>query len=213
MQSAKSSLDRILWIGGGTDAGKSTTATILGEKYGLPVYHLDRTSGAAERLGRENAPRMFEWGEMSIDERWQLRSPEEIAIHTFDTFKEVFPAKLEDLLEMAEESVVIAEGFLFIPELVSPLISSKNQAIWMFPTVAFRRSSFKRRGKDKHRIRDGNSDPELASQNHFQRDVIMADRMRSEADLRDLKTLTIDGSQPPERVAEVVESHLTSCLP
>ena len=60
-------LARILWIGDGTDADKSAVAALLAERNGVQVYHFDRSSGAAERIGREKDPRMFEWIEMSDD--------------------------------------------------------------------------------------------------------------------------------------------------
>ena len=208
----KSALSHILWIGGGTDAGKTTTSQIVAEKLKCQVYHYDRSSGAAERLGREKAPRMFEWIEMSVDERWQLRSPEEIAKHTFDTFEETFPIKLDEICEMTKDSLVIAEGFAFTPNLIEPLISNANQAIWMIPTEEFRRNSFKRRGKDQYRIRDGNSAPELAARNHFVRDMVMAQQIQEEAEERGFKVVEVDGSLSPTEVATVVEAHFTPYL-
>jgi 2-phosphoglycerate kinase len=212
MNDTDTSLDRILWIGGGTDAGKTTTATLLAEKLGFQVYHYDRSSGAAEQLGREKAPRMFEWIEMSIDECWQLRNPEEIARHTFETFDETFSVKLAEILAMTKASVVIAEGFAFTPKLIEPLITSSNQAIWLIPTEEFQRDSFQRRGKDRYSQRDGNSDPELATRNHFKRDLLMAEQVRVEAEARGLRWLRIDGSLSLNEVALVVEEHFASYL-
>lgn len=207
------SLARILWIGGATDAGKTTTAKMLAERYDFQLYQYDKSSGAAARMGREKAPRSFEWAEMSIDERWQVRTPEKIAEHTLAAFEETFSVKLGDILEMTKDSMVVAEGFGFIPKLIEPLISSKRQAIWMLPTEEFKRKSFLQRGKDQNRMRDGNSDPELASYNHFTRDMLIGDYVREEAISRDLRILEIDGSLSPDEVVAIVESHFAPYLP
>ncbi|MEM7536021.1 MAG: hypothetical protein AAF639_27820 [Chloroflexota bacterium] len=214
MKDTDAALARILWIGGGTDAGKTTTSTILAKKLGVQVYHFDRSSSVniAEDLGRAKAPRMMDWIEMTEDERWLLRSPDVIATHTFETFVETFPPKLAEILVMAQESVVIAEGFAFIPSLIEPLITHINQAIWMIPSETFRQESFKRRGKDQYRTRDGSSNPEVATQNHFNRDVLMAAQMHQEAEDRGLTWLTADGSRTPDEMAAVVETHFKPYL-
>ena len=46
------SLARILWIGGATDAGKTTPAKLLAERNGFQLYHYDKSSGAAARMLR-----------------------------------------------------------------------------------------------------------------------------------------------------------------
>ena len=212
MRYSDTSLERILWIGGGTDAGKTTTATVLSEKLDFLVYHYDRSSGAAEQLGRNKAPRTFEWKAMSEDERWSLRHPEEIALHTFEAQEETFPVKLQEILAMTRESWVIAEGFAFTPKLIAPLLSSVNQAIWMVPTEAFKRNSFKRRGKDKDREREGSLDPVLATQNQFDRDMIMAAQMREAVETRGLKLLEVDGSRSSMEIATIVEAHFEPYL-
>lgn len=212
MQEHNFELSRILWIGGGTDAGKTTVATILAERSNFQVYHFDRSSGAAARLGRGKAPRTFEWMDMSDNERWLLRSPEEIARHTFETFAETFSVKLAEIVEMTKPSPVIAEGFAFTPKLVAPLISSVHQAIWLIPTEEFKRDSFQRRGKENYRVRDGSSDPIAATENFIPRDLLMASQMRRDADAKGLKVLEIDGSLSPDVVASSVETHFAPYL-
>lgn len=111
-------LSQILWIGGAPDAGKTTTAAKLAAKYDLLHYEFDRRVVTLEQLDRAKAPRAFEWFEKSPDELWQQRTPTEIAAHTLETYEEIFPVQLQDLLEAAGNSRVIAEGCLFLPQLV-----------------------------------------------------------------------------------------------
>ena len=72
----------------------------MAEKYGLLHYEFDRRAITPEQLERAKAPRAFEWFEKSPDELWQQQSPEEIAAHSLETYEEIFPIQLEDLLKV-----------------------------------------------------------------------------------------------------------------
>lgn len=206
------SLSKVLWIGGAPDAGKTTVAAKLAAKYDLFHYEFDRRAMMPEQLGRSKAPRAFEWFEKSPNELWQQRSPEEIAAHTLETYQEIFPTQLQDLLSFTNGTTVIAEGCLFLPKLVAPLITSKTQAIWLVPSTNFKRRSFEERGKDTYSQRDNNSDPALATSNFFARDFILAKEIREEAQTDQLRLLEIDGSLTPDEVMKVVEEHFAPHL-
>lgn len=206
-------LSKVLWIGGAPDAGKTTVAAKLAAKYNLLHYEFDRHAMMPEQLDRSKAPRAFEWFEKSPNELWQQRSPEEIAAHTLETYEEIFPTQLQDLLNFANDSMVIAEGCLFSPKLVAPLLPSKTQAIWLFPSSDFKKKSFNERGKDRYSTRDKNSDPALATHNFFARDLILAEQLKAEADIRQLEFLEIDGSLSPNEVMTTIESHFAPHLP
>lgn len=205
-------VSQILWIGGPPDAGKSTTAQRLADKYDLYYYHFDRYALPPEKLDRTTAPRAFEWFEKSPDELWQQRIPEEIAAHTLETYVQIFPAQLDDLLQRMEGKPAIAEGSLYLPELVEPYLADVRQAIWLFPTEAFKQESFRRRGKNQYSTRDNNSEPTLATRNFFERDRILSGHMMEGAQSRGLKTLEIDGLLSPDGVVELVESHFAPFL-
>ncbi|MCB0062959.1 MAG: hypothetical protein KDE19_12625, partial [Caldilineaceae bacterium] len=175
-------LANILWIGGPPDAGKTTVAAVLAQKCNMTFYDFDRYVVPLERLDRAQAPRVFEWFETPTDELWQRRSPQEIAAHTWESWQQVFPVQVQDLLTYAQESLVIAEGSVFLPHLVAPLLTSRHQAIWLFPTEQFKTRSFHERGKDRYSTREKNSDPALATSNFYARDLILSDLMRQDVE-------------------------------
>ena len=49
------------------------------------------------------------------------------------------------------------------------------------------------------------SDPERATRNVFARDMLLADRVREQAESRGLTVYEIDGTRPVEEVADLVE--------
>jgi len=75
--------------------------------------------------------------------------------------------QVADLLTYAQESLVIAEGSVFLPHLVAPLLTTPHQAIWLFPTEQFKARSFHERGKDRYSAREKNSNPALATANFY----------------------------------------------
>ena len=73
-----------LWIGGGSGAGKSTVAGILGERHGIPVVRTDE-SLHAHAAASAGVPAVDAFVAMSMDERWVLRPPGEM-LATFPWF-------------------------------------------------------------------------------------------------------------------------------
>lgn len=206
-------LAHVLWIGGATDAGKSTTAKLLAERYGLHVYHQDQGfSGTGQGYDPQRQPLFHEWVGMSEDERW-LRPPEVLAQLMFDMWPQGFYEHIEGILSISTDKPVIAEGYCFIPELIEPILSSPHQALWMIPTREFKQESFRRRSKDKSRERDGSSDPEQATQNFFMRDIMIGERVQAEVERRSLKLLQADGTRTPKQMAALVASHFQLYTP
>ncbi|MEO1286629.1 MAG: hypothetical protein AAFV93_02585 [Chloroflexota bacterium] len=70
IETLKPKLEHILWIGGATDAGKTTTARLLGEKLKLPVYHGDQTVKQHwAELSPDKQPAMYKFSSMTMDDR------------------------------------------------------------------------------------------------------------------------------------------------
>jgi hypothetical protein len=142
-------LAHILWIGGGTDAGKSTIANSLVERHGLQSYnfdrhersHIERRIAAGDYQGRKNP---YEW---TPDEMWVDLSPEVMASQVIRSWLQRVDFVVEDLLAMPKEPLIIAEGPGFFPEVIEPLLSSYHQAIWFVPELAFKRKIHAQRGK------------------------------------------------------------------
>jgi hypothetical protein len=141
------SLERVVWLGGGSAAGKSTLARRLAEQHGLQLYPTDdamRRHAAA--LNEQEAPYLARFRAMTMDERWVDRSPEEM-LDSFHWYRgEGFDLIVDDLLHMPPTPPVIVEGFRLLPRLVAPLLTDVRRAVWLLPTPAFRRAAIEARG-------------------------------------------------------------------
>ena len=214
-QFSRERLAHVLWIGGGTDAGKTSLARLFAARYGVHIYHFDRPSPSWEAItiSEDKYPHSLRWQKMTDEERW-LRPAQEQAQHVYQMWAEQYSYRLHDLLSLPIKKRVVAEGYGFLPSIVAPLIKSKRQAIWLVPTEAFKEKTFKARvlegakGSYRHRIQN----PEKALERHRERDMLIAERIREEAVVRNLRLLRIDGSQSLEEVFTIVEDHFKPYL-
>ena len=198
-------LERVLWIGGGTGAGKTTIAKAIAERQGLEPYDYDwqDARGHNDRSRAERHPYRAAFLALSMDQRWVLQTPEAMADSTIGQFAERFEMVLEDLAAM-DAPRVVAEGFGLLPELVAPHLTSRRQAIFLLPTPATRERNYASRGWAGI---DGTSDHGRASRNKLDRDALLTEHVRRAARAHDLATVELDGSQPLEVVITVVERH------
>src|SRR5262245_61926242 len=123
-------LDHVLWIGGGSCAGKSTVARRVAAQHGLRLLTTDDLmSDHARRSSAEFCPLLHRFMAMDMDERWVNRSPETM-LETFHWFRgEGFHMIVEDLLGLPREPDIIVEGFRLLPHLVKPLVSAPRRAV------------------------------------------------------------------------------------
>jgi hypothetical protein len=216
----KSTLQHVLWIGGGTDTGKTSIAQAIADRYDLHVYHYDRNesshiewlinAGSAyfQKLVTKNAE--GRWELRDVDEYWVLRSPDVMAQETITSWKERFPLVVEDLQAMPKEPMIVAEGPGLFPECVYRVLRSPRQAIWLIPTEPFKRALVEKRGKPG--VRAQTRDPRRATENLIARDMLMARLVREEARERGLRLCEVDGSQSLEEMIAVVEHHFEPLL-
>jgi 8-oxo-dGTP diphosphatase len=199
-------LAHVLWIGGPPDAGKSTAAALLAERHALQLYHFDRWEGRhIARMDPAGQPALDAFCRMSMDERWVLRTPAEMADETVRSWTERFWMAVADLLAMPPEPRIVAEGPGLFPECVHQLISHPRQAIWLLPTPAFKQASAGRR--DKPPARHSASDPERAARNWLARDLLLGEHVRARAAALGLPTIEIDGGLSADQVAGLLERH------
>ena len=203
-------LSHVLWIGGGTDAGKTSVARQLSERYRLPVYHYDQADLRHHLRLAQTSPHHAAFLEASMDERWVHPEPEQLAERAWQACRDRFVLVTEDLtaLSFPEGIHVLAEGFGLTPELLEPVLTSPRQAIWLVPTETFRLAAMQRRGKGRFGGQVG--DVQRASRNLLQRDRLLTERIKAAASARDLTVLEVDGSQPVEAVAVRVAAHFGS---
>jgi hypothetical protein len=205
-------LNHVLWIGGGTGAGKSSVAMALAERYGLARYDYDWHDARdhTERTRRDRHPHRAAFLAMSLDERWVLGTPREMADNAVGSFGDRFEMVIEDLLAMPRDRAIVADGFGFLPELVAPVIASTHQAIWLLPTAAFRDFALTRRGWTTI---EGTSDPGRARANRLARDDLLTEHLRQKAATLGLATIDVDGSRALAEVIDEVERHFAKLLP
>lgn len=204
----RSALSHVRWIGGPPDSGKTTVATILAERHGLQEYHFDRHEMA--HFGqldpaRHPALHASHPDRMMTEQRWLGSRPEDMARDTIASWSERFEMALDDLRAMPATSGIIAEGPGLFPDLVAPLIASRRHAIWLIPTEPFKLASVARRGKPGNRHET--SDPDRATHNLTQRDLLMAAHIRQIAAQLGLRVIDIDGAEGSEAIAMIVEEH------
>jgi len=219
MDSSKDALRRVLWIGGPPDAGKSTIADLLGDKYGLPVYRFDRRE--MDHIARAEPMRhphlhtlqaqLAELDEQAwLEEFWVRRPVEEMVDSTIASWSERVGLAVEDILSMPTDRPIIAEGPGFFPEMILPLLSTPRQAIFLVPSEEFKRASHARRAKSERR--DRTSDPERFLRNHIERDLLMAEHYRRTAREVGLALIEVDGSRSIGQVTAAVEAHFEPLL-
>lgn len=198
-------LHHIRWLGGGTGAGKSTIARRLAERHGLRLYQCDAMEpDHVARAKREEHPLLFRFLEMSMDERWVLRSPAEMLATLPAAQGEGFQLILDDLLALPTDRPILAEGYKLLPRLVRPLLGAPQRAMWLIPTPGIRRAGLEMRGTLWDMPRQ-TSDPERALVNRLARDALFSDLIAREAAALDLRCVIVDGSRDLEQMTEEVE--------
>ncbi len=185
-------LRHVLWIGGGSGAGKSAVARSLSSAHGLRLYSSDVT--LADHAGRSSPatdPLLHDFLAMDMDERWVHRPPR-VMWKTFYAFRgEGFERIVEDLLALPTAPPVLVEGFRVLPRLVAPLLERRDQAIWLTPTRAFRRAAFEARGFTWE-IPSKTSDPARALANLLARDELFTLEVKREAKALDMQVIDVD---------------------
>jgi 2-phosphoglycerate kinase len=181
------------WIGGGSAAGKSTIARRIAVQHGLSVYSTDDVmADHARRSSREDCPLLHEFMAMDMDERWVNRSPKTM-LETFHWFRgEGFHMIVEELLSFPRDPGVVVEGFRLLPHLVKPLLSVPDRAVWLLPTLEFRRAVIESRGGSAWGFLAKTSDPERALRNLLERDRIFTEILREETSRLGLAAIDVD---------------------
>jgi 2-phosphoglycerate kinase len=201
----KEKLSHVLWIGGATDAGKSTIARLLAERYRLQVYHYDRHDLRHHQRLAQSKQVYHAFLEASLEERWIVPELHQLFQRALRTFHDRLPLVVEDLLALPAGKIILAEGFGLLPALIAPLLSSLHQAIWLVPTEAFKRASMARRNKPS--FASETSNPQREADNLLRRDLLLAELVWRQARERELALLEVDGSAGAVEVASVVERH------
>ena len=207
-------LRRVLWIGGGQWAGKSTVARILAVRHGLTAYHYDYHDARghndrriARRVALGEPPE-----EPDPDAVWVRPTPAEMAATTLAGFPVRFEWVLDDLRALVSGRPIIAEGWGLRPELVAPIVDSPRRMVVMVPTQEFRDHQLRalpRAAAFGHSV----SDPARAQRNRLDRDRLVADDAADAARRLGIRVIEVDGTRAADAVADVVADHFSPYLP
>jgi hypothetical protein len=175
----KKSLAHVFWIAGAPDAGKTSVPTRISEKYDLQLYSLDEHAEDhwINHVSQDPTAFGYLWMSRSLDERW-LQPPEQQMQNVLRILADDFAYVVEDLLALPREKLILVEGNIS-PQLVAPLLSAREQAIWMVPTASFYRNSYV--GREKHLGHKDRSNPQQVIDNHIARDMLFAKHVKTEA--------------------------------
>jgi hypothetical protein len=195
----------VLWIGGASDAGKTTIARLLAERHRWQWYPCDlhEHNHLIARADPERHPAIYAEFQQSLDERWVQTTPETMFQTILATNDERFPMILDDLRAMPTRPMIVVEGPRLFPHLVVPMLTSRDQAVWLMPTEAFAQESATRR--DKPHGRFASSDPERFRQNFLGRELLLRDYIRKEIAAYDGSCIEVGGSRAIEEIARQVD--------
>lgn len=212
MEDLRARLAHVLWIGGGPQAGKTTLSRLLAGKWDLKIYSLDWHAVRDHEL--RPRPLVIPFQGMSMDERWAVPSPDELAARSIAIWEEGFTLVVEDLLAMPTSRTIVAEGPGAFPWCVAPLLSSSRQAIFLVPTPQRREIVAARRwGSGQVARFPGIVQRERALTNIAARDGLLDARIVSSCQKFALRYELFDGTLDLDTSLELVESHFGSLLP
>jgi hypothetical protein len=170
-----------IWIGGGTGAGKSTTARALAVEHGLRRFPIDAFWYAY--AARWAQPRK------SPDEQWLETPPEVQAAEFEETSRRMMAYALEDLVQLPDVPTVV-EG----PQILPDLVPAGDQAVFVNPTPEWQLEVLSARSMPS-------SDPARALANRLVKDRLYTDRVAALAQACGFPVVEMDGTR--ELAAEV----------
>ena len=204
------SLAHVFWIGGPSDAGKTTVTRLLIQRRRWQWYPCDlhEHNHLIARADPVLHPTIYQSLGRSHDENWVYPTSQQLFEHILATNEERFPMICDDLSLMPSKPPVLAEGPRLFPKLVVTVLTSLNQAVWLMPTADFVRASQERRNKGAWGSES--SDPKRFRENFLTRERLLADYIANEVARLGLPFIEVDGRRTVEEIADEVESHFAN---
>lgn len=157
-----SDLEHVLWLGGMSGVGKTTSARALARKYDLRFYSLDSYTldHHRNRMRPENHPALHAFDTLSVEELWVEPTGSEIADRFEAASRERFPFVLDDLASLPRDAPILVEGPQLLPDLIAPLVPRPDQALYLVADSDLSRWLVEQRGGMGY---SRSSDPERAA--------------------------------------------------
>ena len=125
----------MLWIGGAPASGKTTIATRLARRHGLRWYGADtRTWVHRDRALAAGVEAAQRWESLAPEERG-LAPPDELI--AMSLHRERGQMVIDDVRELRDSPLVIAEGTTVPASIVSSGITDAARSVWLIPTDEF----------------------------------------------------------------------------
>lgn len=193
----------IRWIGGSPCAGKSTIAKHLVEEFSLNFYqcdyHWDDHTSHAD-LSDDSLLRRFK--HLSYEQIFMR--PVDVQVKTvIEAYQEEFPLILDDLAKFPTDKLLLVEGAALQPDLVVPLLTQSNHAIWIVPTEEFQRTTYNKRDW-MHAIAGQTHNPEVAIDNWMSRDARYAKWIDARVKHHQQAMILVDGQQSIQHNMDIV---------
>ena len=186
-------------IGGSPCSGKSTIAANLADRYQLiPIKLDDLVEDFTREARKDGAPISTRREKRTSDQIW-LREPVAMAEEEWAFYEEIFPYLLQYLVENQDKPLMI-EGAGLLPQLVSSL-ALELAYLCITPSADFQIEQYAKREWVPYVLQDS-SNPQLAFDNWMKRDILFAQRCRTEAEKFSYPHLLTDCSRTIEEMAE-----------
>lgn len=202
-------LAHVRWIAGGTGTGKSTVTAILAARHDVEVYDGDRREhGWLPRCTRLEHPRLAALRDLPTGGMWPDHSGAEIFAAMPGLHGETIGLMVEDLLAMPRNRIILVDYFGNLPRFLAPLVVRRDQAAFLVPTPAFRRTALTARYADPARARAnwGDHDPVPILAKRLERDALWDSQVRRQAGECGFDVITVDGTRSAAAVADEVEA-------
>jgi len=201
-------LGHVLRIGGTPCSGKTSIANRLAEIYRLQVYHCDEAF-ETHKLHMSATRKLLT---ISWDELW-MQPLDTLVADVFAIYQEEFRLIIDDLLALPGWPPILAEGMALLPDLVAPMLASRDRAVWVIPTPDFQRERYPLRGAWVQDLLRQCANPEQAFRNWMNRDIASARIIAAATVARGLRMIEVDGQQPIASVAAMIEDQFRPFLP